>query len=61
MPKRPTDTNQLAKAITDIATGQAPNDSHKKPLGRAVGGKARASRLSAERRSEIARKAAKAR
>lgn len=61
MPKRPRDTNQLAKAITDMATGQARNDSHDLPSGKAAGGVARASKLSAERRSEIARKAAAAR
>jgi len=54
-----TDTNQLAKSIIDKAT------SEKNPaavaLGRRgglVGGKARAKKLSAERRSEIAKAAA---
>lgn len=70
-PKRPRDTNQLAKRITDIATGetdQSPEESGKDPnavaLGRKgglKGGKARAAKLSAKKRSEIAKKAAKAR
>ncbi len=54
MPKRPRDTNQLAKAVTDILTGEARNDSHDAPSGRAKGGHARAAKLSAERRREIA-------
>jgi hypothetical protein len=68
---RPRDANQLAKLITDIATGQAvePNpDAGKNPaavalgkLGGAKGGKARAAALSKKRRAEIARAAAKAR
>lgn len=66
--KRPRDVNQLAKLLTNIATGQA---EHEKPnegkdpaavsLGRRgglKGGKARAEKLSAKRRAEIARKAA---
>ncbi len=68
-PKRPRDPNQLAKLIVDIATGNAPPDeaadSGKNPaavalgrLGGAKGGKARAKKLSAKRRKEIARKAA---
>lgn len=70
-PKRPRDTNQLAKSIVDIATGEAedtPVDSGKDPaavsLGRKgglKGGYARAEKLTAEQRSEIAKKAAKAR
>jgi len=70
-PKRPRDTNQLAKSIVDIATGEAedkdPNDG-KDPAAVALGrkgglkgGKARAESMSAERRAEIARKAAKSR
>jgi hypothetical protein len=72
-PKRPKDTNQLAKAIVGIATGE--DDAQpmavkrvKNPaaveLGRKgglVGGKARAKRLSDEQRREIARNAANAR
>ena len=70
-PKRPRDTNQLAKSIVDIATGEA---SEKEPdkgkdaaavaLGRRgglKGGLARAKKLSASRRKEIAKKAAEAR
>ena len=71
-PKRPRDTNLLAKRIVDLSTGEVEEekieDSGKDPaavaLGRKgglVGGKARAKKLSAERRSEIARHAAIAR
>jgi hypothetical protein len=70
-PKRPRDTNQLAKFITDLATGekQEPDaDKGKNPaavalgrLGGLKGGKARAKSLSAKRRKEIAKKAAKKR
>lgn len=70
--KRPRDTNQLAKSIVDIATGEsepdAPVDDGKNPaavalgrLGGLKGGKERAKNLTAERRSEIARQAAKKR
>jgi hypothetical protein len=71
MPKRPRDVNQLAKLITDLATGQAsdarstPEQDGKDPaavsLGRRgglKGGRARAEKLTPERRQEIARKAA---
>ncbi|MYF11335.1 MAG: histone H1 [Gammaproteobacteria bacterium] len=61
MPKRPRDTNQLAKAVADMATGQARNDSHDLQTGKAAGGHARAAKLTAERRREIARKANRAR
>lgn len=76
MPKRSSvgrlDPNQLAKLITDEATGEAspgqPDESGKNPaavalgrLGGQKGGKARAQKLTAERRSEIARDAAKKR
>lgn len=65
-PKRPRDANQLAKAIVDIATGEAEDreESDASKLGRLgglKGGKARARALSAEERSRIAKKAAKAR
>jgi len=71
-PKRPRDPLQLAKLIGDIATGQAkdekPTDDGKDPaavsLGRKgglKGGKARAESLTAKKRSEIAKKAARAR
>jgi hypothetical protein len=67
-PKRPRDTNQLAKSIVDIATGEKDDtalDDGKNPaavalgrLGGKKGGKARAKSLTAEQRSEIAKKAA---
>lgn len=70
-PKRPRDTNQLAKSIVDIATGEAEDknpNAGKDPAavalgkkGGLVGGKKRAEKLSSERRSEIAKKAAAAR
>jgi hypothetical protein len=69
--KRPTDANQRAKLVVDIATGQIedkPPDTGKNPaavalgrLGGQKGGKARAEKLSAKRRSQIAKKAAKVR
>jgi hypothetical protein len=67
--KRPTDLNRLAASIVDSATGSAPDpDAGKNPaavalgrLGGAKGGAARAAKLTAEQRSEIAKKAAKAR
>jgi len=68
-PKRPRDPNQLAKFITDIASGEAVEPpSNKNPaavalgrLGGMKGGKARAESLSAKKRKEIAKAAAKAR
>ena len=71
-PKRPSDINELAKSIVDIATGTTPatqpDDSGKNPaavalgrLGGLKGGKARAASLSKKKRSEIAKKAAVAR
>ncbi len=71
--KRPTDTNQRAKSIVDIATGESEdqtklNDEGKNAaavalgrLGGKKGGKARAESLTAERRAEIAKKAAQKR
>jgi hypothetical protein len=66
-PKRPSDPNQLAKRIIDIAIGNDP-DARKDPAAVALGrkgglkgGKARAAKLSPEKRAEIAQKAAKAR
>ena len=61
MPKRPRDANQLAKTIVEMTTGQIPNDSLSEPSGRAKGGKARAAKLTPERRREIAMKGVKAR
>jgi len=70
-PKRPRDTNLLAKAIVDISTGEAEDnsvDNGKNPaavalgrLGGRKGGMARAKKLSSEQRSMIAKKAAEAR
>ena len=70
--KRPRDLNSLAKSIVDVATSdeprRKPEDHEKDPaavsLGRKgglKGGKARAAKLTAEQRSDIARKAATAR
>ena len=71
--KRPRDLNQLAASIVDTATDDKPAEEkvsaekknpHAAALGRLggkKGGPARAISLSAERRSEIARKAAEAR
>jgi hypothetical protein len=73
-PRRPRDPNQLAKHIVDIATGEVVDsaqelpDSNKNPnavalgrLGGAKGGRARARALSPEKRSEIAKNAARQR
>lgn len=71
-PPRPRDPNQLAKLITDIATGETPerlvtDDGRDLAavmmgrLGGLKGGKARANSLSPDRRAEIARNAALAR
>ena len=72
----PKDTNELAKSIVDKATGQdeteetpiEDTDSGKNPaavalgrLGGKKGGPARARKLSAQERSDIARKAAESR
>jgi hypothetical protein len=70
--KRPRDPNQLAKAIVDMATGtvsetQPAIESAKLAasllgrIGGLKGGRARAEKLSASKRSKIARKAAAAR
>jgi hypothetical protein len=70
--KRPRDLNQLAKFIVDVSTGDAelpeyqPDDKNPAAvelgkMGGKKGGKARAKNLSAEERSAIARKVAKAR
>ena len=69
-PKRPGDFAQRAKLIVDIATGQAPPDPAIPPespraivgrKGGLKGGPARKKALSAMKRKEIARKAARAR
>lgn len=69
--RRPRDPNQLAKLIVDIATGNVTEESvedkrnpHAVALGKlggAKGGKARAEKLTEERRKEIAKDAANAR
>jgi hypothetical protein len=69
--KKPRDLNQLAKSIVDQATAEtppAPPEDGKNPaavtlgrLGGLKGGKARAAKLSKKKRSEIAKKAARAR
>jgi hypothetical protein len=71
MKKKPVELNKLAKVIVDQATNEEPEIEEtptKNPaavalgrLGGLKGGKARASKLSAKRRKEIAVKAAKAR
>jgi hypothetical protein len=69
--KRPRDPNQLAKFLVDSLTGNAPPPAPEKPknpaavalgkLGGAKGGPARAAKLSAIKRKQIAKKAAVAR
>jgi hypothetical protein len=60
--KRPNDPNRLAKQIIDEATsGKNPAAMALGRLGGLKGGKARAQKLSADERSEIAKRAAKAR
>ncbi|MDH3524126.1 MAG: hypothetical protein OES32_11110 [Acidobacteriota bacterium] len=72
MPKRsrkPADLNKRAFSIVQEATGEAPDpNAGKNPaavalgrLGGKKGGKARAAKMTAEERSEAARKAAQAR
>lgn len=66
----PRDANELAKYILDVTTGSAekieppaknPHAQALSALGASKGGKARAENLSAKKRSQIAKKAAKAR
>jgi hypothetical protein len=69
--KKPRDLNALARAIVDQATGEAPaqpEEPEKDPAAVALGrkgglkgGPARAAKLSARKRREIAKKAAAAR
>jgi hypothetical protein len=64
--KRPRDPIQLGKLIVDIATGQIQDlvpDQEESPGAKLAkqGGKARAAKLSAKRRREIAQQAAQAR
>ena len=68
-PKRPRDVSQLAHAVVKVATEGEPDiDEGKNPaavalgrLGGKKGGRARAEKLSPERRREIAAQAARAR
>lgn len=70
-PKRPREVSQRAKLIVDIATGEVEDeapDEGKNPAAVALGrlggkksGKARAKKLTAEERKNIARKAAQKR
>jgi len=70
-PSRPTDINQRAKLIVEIALGNAkdpdPNEGKNRAavelgrLGGLKGGKARAKKLSPKKRKEIAKNAAKKR
>ncbi len=71
--QRPRDVNQLAKMIVDMTTGDLPKEDkpperEKNPaavalgkLGASKGGQARAAKLSAKKRKEIAKNAAQAR
>jgi hypothetical protein len=69
--KRPRDPNQLGKLVVDLATGEADEsaeDTRKDPAAVALGrkgglkgGKARAASMTAEERSEAARRAARKR
>jgi hypothetical protein len=73
--KMPTDVNQLARRVVELSTGEPvaeENPPARRPekneaavalgrLGGLKGGKARAEKLSAKRRSEIAAKAARSR
>lgn len=70
-PKRPRDVNQLAKLIVGLSTGEIeednpdagknPNKVESGRKGGSVGGAKRAQVLTPEKRSEIAKKAAKSR
>ena len=71
-PKRPRDTNQLAKMIVDLATSEIQEEKLQEDVkdpaavafgrkGGLKGGKSRAEKLTPKRRSEIAKKAAAAR
>ena len=66
VPKRPRAPNQLAKFIADIATGDAVDtppaqNAEGQVKGGKIGGRTRAEKLTPDERSEIAKKAAKAR
>ena len=60
-PKRPRDTNQLAKMVVDIAASGAPSEENRESAERRagqLGGAARAKKLLPQERQDIARKAA---
>ncbi len=69
--KLPKDVNQRAAEVVRLSTGEYPQDAKRDPVseylasigrkGGLKGGKARAKKLSAKRRKEIAQKAAKTR
>lgn len=64
--KKPADLNRLAAAIVGDATDEAPQEAESPQvragkLGGEKGGRVRAERLTADQRSEAARKAARAR
>jgi hypothetical protein len=68
--KPPRDPNQLAKYIVDVTAGESekieppkknPHAQALSKLGASKGGKARAQKLSATKRKQIAKKAAKSR
>jgi len=68
--KLPHDSNQLAKYILEVTTGETekieppvknPHSQALSTLGASKGGKVRAQKLSARKKSAIAKKAAKAR
>jgi len=59
-PKRPRDANQLAHRIVGLATGEVEEKKKPRSLG-SKGGVKRAESLSPQRRSEIAKAAARAR
>lgn len=68
--KPPKDVNEFAKYLVDVTTGDAEKIEPPKKnaaavalgkLGASKGGKARAAKLTAKKRKEIAKKAAKAR
>ena len=59
--KRPSDVVGCAVTVMKIATGEIEEDLPKDREGKVNGGKARTSGMTAEERSELARKGAKAR
>jgi hypothetical protein len=60
-PKRPRDMNELAKRIVDLSVGDAAEDETAPDTPATKRGRARAAKLSPERRRTIAKKAAAAR